>query len=83
MERVGRKIKTGIVISDKSDKTRIVEVKRDFRVPMYEKVMKRRKKYYAHDEKNVSHAGDKIRIMETRPLSKLKRWIVVDVIKKA
>jgi len=76
-----RKIHEGIVLSDKMDKTRIVVVERTVRHPLYEKVLKKRKKYYVHDEKNVSHTGDKVSIIETRPLSKLKRWRILEVIK--
>jgi small subunit ribosomal protein S17 len=83
MERSIRKIRKGIVIGDKTNKTRIVEVTRDFRAPMYEKVLSRRSKFYVHDEKNESHLGDRIKIMETRPISKLKRWTLVEVLKKS
>jgi small subunit ribosomal protein S17 len=65
------------------NKTRIVEITRAFRHPLYKKVLHRRTKFYAHDEQNQSHAGDTVRIMETRPLSKLKRWTLVEVVKKA
>ncbi len=82
-ERSQRKEKIGIVTKDKMDKTRVIEVTRRFRHPLYEKVMTKRTKFYAHDEKNESHAGDKVLIMETRPLSKLKRWRIVNVIEKA
>ncbi len=83
MERAKRKLKTGVVTSDKSNKTRIVEVLRSFRHPFYGKVMKRNVKYYVHDEKNESHTGDQVTIAETRPLSKLKRWRLLEVIQKA
>ncbi len=83
MERGRRKVQTGIVIGDKTDKTRIVEVTRTFRHTMYDKVLRRRAKFYVHDEKNESHAGDEVRIMESRPLSKLKRWFLVEIVKKA
>ncbi|MCX5782300.1 MAG: 30S ribosomal protein S17 [Elusimicrobia bacterium] len=83
MERTKRKLKTGIVTSDKSNKTRIVEVSRSFRHPFYDKVLKRDAKYYVHDEKNESHTGDQVKIAETRPLSKLKRWRLLEVIQKA
>lgn len=83
MERSRRKYRTGVVVSDKTDKTRIVEVSRDFRAPLYGKVLRRRSKLYVHDEKNESHAGDRVKIMETRPLSKLKRWCLVEIEKKA
>lgn len=83
MERGRRKFRTGVVISDKTEKTRIVEITRTFRDPQYKKVLSRRKKLYAHDEKNESHTGDQIKVMETRPISKLKRWTLVEVVKKA
>jgi small subunit ribosomal protein S17 len=83
MERKMRKFQTGVVTSDKMDKTRIVEVIRSFRHSLYSKVLKRRKKFYAHDEKNESHVGDMVKLMETRPTSKLKRWSLVEVVKKA
>jgi small subunit ribosomal protein S17 len=83
MERGRRKVRMGVVSADKMNKTRTIEVARDFRDSKYEKVMKRRTKFYAHDEKNETHVGDRVRIMETRPLSRLKRWNIVEVIKKA
>jgi small subunit ribosomal protein S17 len=83
MERGNRKFRLGVVVGDKMDKTRIVEIKRSFRHPLYDKVLRRRSKFYVHDEKNESHAGDQVRIMETRPLSKLKRWTLAEVVKKA
>lgn len=70
----------GWVISDKMDKTRVVKVIRTFRHPKYEKVIRKAKKYYAHDEKNLTHIGDKVEILETRPLSKLKRWRITRVL---
>ena len=75
----GKSIKelVGVVVSDKMDKTLVVRVDRTLRHPQYDKVITRAKKYYAHDENNTYHAGDKVEIMETRPLSKLKRWRVV------
>lgn len=83
MERSNRKMRTGTVISDKTSKTRIVKIMRDFRAPMYEKVLSKTKKLYVHDEGNLSHTGDQVKVMETRPLSKLKRWTLVEVVKKA
>lgn len=77
---MARKIREGIVISDKMNKTRVVLVTRTVRHPLYEKVMRLRKKYYAHDEKNISHMGDMVRIIETRPLSKLKRWRIAKIL---
>ncbi|MEO0254056.1 MAG: 30S ribosomal protein S17 [candidate division WOR-3 bacterium] len=78
-----RKEFTGIVVSDKMDKTVVVLVERRVRHPLYKKEIKKRKKFYAHDEKNECKIGDKVRIMETRPLSKLKRWRVVEIIERA
>lgn len=80
-----RKIKTqiGVVVSDKMDQTRVVEVERMFAHPLYQKRIKKHKKIYVHDPKNVAKVGDKVRAMETRPISKLKRWVLVDVVEKA
>ena len=78
-----RKTQTGIVVSDKMDKTVVVAIEEYTKHPVYCKVIKRTKKYKAHDEENVCQTGDKVRIMETRPLSKEKRWRVVQVIEKA
>jgi len=70
---------TGIVLSDVDDKTRIVEVKRTFRHRKYNKVIKSARKFHCHDEKNISAKGDKVVLMESRPFSKLKRWVVLSV----
>ena len=78
-----RKIRTGRVVSDKMDKTRVVLVERKLKHPRYGKVIKRSKKYKFHDEKNESRKGDFVRIAETRPLSKDKRWRLVQITKKA
>lgn len=78
-----RKIRIGKVVSDKMEKTRIVAVERLFRHPQYQKVIKRRKKFMVDDPKNESHIGDKVRIAETRPLSKRKRWRVLEILEKA
>lgn len=77
-----RKIRIGKVVSDKMEKTRIVAVERLFRHSQYQKVIKRRKKFMVDDPKNESHIGDKVRITETRPLSKRKRWRVLEILKK-
>jgi len=71
-----RNVKTGVVVSNKMKKTVVVKVDRTFRHPEYEKVVTRGKKYYAHDESGTLNIGDKVKIEETRPLSKLKRWRV-------
>jgi small subunit ribosomal protein S17 len=77
--RGNRAWKQGVVVSNKMDKTVIVSVERTLRHPRYEKIIKRSKKYYAHDETNALSIGDKVKITETRPLSKLKRWRVAEV----
>ena len=80
--RSKRKTKIGLVVSDKMDKTIVVAVERSKRHPRYQKVMKTTTKFYAHDEKNECKVGDKVKIMETRPLSKLKRWRLVEILEK-
>ncbi len=82
-ERGRRKTRIGTVVSDKMDKTVVVSVERRFPHPLYGKQMTRTKKYHAHDENNEYHVGDVVRIIETRPLSKLKRWRVAEVIERA
>lgn len=81
--RPARKVIRGVVVSDKAPKTRVIDVERRVRHPFYEKIIRRRSRFYAHDEENQSHAGDLVEIMSTRPLSRLKRWRVVRVIKAA
>jgi small subunit ribosomal protein S17 len=78
-----RKSRVGTVVSDKMDKTVVVAVERQYAHPLYGKQVTRTKKYHAHDENNDYHTGDTVRIVETRPLSKLKRWRVVEVIERA
>ena len=78
-----RKVRIGTVVSDKMDKTVTVKVERVMQHPLYRKVVRRSKKYMAHDENNECKTGDVVRIMETRPLSKRKRWRVVEVIERA
>ena len=78
-----RKFMEGVVLSDKMQKTRVVQVRWSTKHDKYHKVMRRSSKYKAHDEKNVSKAGDTVRLMETRPLSKDKRWVILDVVKQA
>ena len=73
-----KRVLKGKVVSDKSDKTIVVEVKRRFIHPFYGKVISRSKKYHAHDEKNKYKIGDKVRIIESRPISKLKTWEVLE-----
>ncbi|PLV60221.1 30S ribosomal protein S17 [Thermotoga sp. KOL6] len=77
-----RKRMTGIVVSDKMDKTVVVAVERLVQHPLYKKYIKRTKKYHAHDERNECRIGDVVEIEETRPLSKTKRWRVVRIIKR-
>jgi len=77
-----RRTKVGLVVSDKMDKTIVVAVEDFVRHPLYGKSVKRTKKFKAHDENNECKIGDKVRIMETRPLSKDKRWRLVNVIEK-
>ncbi len=83
MERNHRKVRVGLVVSDKMDKTITVKVEDFIRHPLYGKRIKRSKKFKAHDENNVCGIGDRVRIMETRPLSKTKRWRLVEVVEKA
>lgn len=82
-ERKIRKSKTGVVRSDKMDKTITVAVERRVKHPIYGKFVKKTTKFHAHDENNEAKPGDVVRIMETRPLSKLKRWRLVEVVEKA
>lgn len=82
-KRTGRKTLEGWILSDRMDKTRAVRVIRRFRHSLYEKVLTRYTKVYAHDEKNETHVGDRVQVMETRPMSKLKRWRVVKVLEKS
>ena len=81
--RSARKVREGNVVSDKMDKTVVVAVIERIRHPKYGKFMMRTKKLYAHDESNDAHVGDKVRVMETRPMSKNKRWRVVEVLERA
>lgn len=83
IERGIKKVKVGVVISDKMDKTITVKVERLVRHPKYGKYLRRSTIYKAHDEKNEAKAGDKVEIIETRPLSKTKRWRLVKIIQKA
>jgi len=82
-ERNLRKTRTGIVTSNKMDKTVTVAVERKVKHPIYGKFVKKTTKFHAHDEKNECTVGDVVRIMETRPLSKTKRWRLVEVVEKA
>lgn len=82
MERNLRKLRTGVVSSNKMNKTITITVERKVKHPMYEKFVKKTSRFHAHDEKNECSIGDLVRIMETRPLSKTKRWRLVEVIEK-
>ena len=82
-ERNLRKTRTGIVVSDKMDKTIVVAIEDNVRHPLYKKIVKRTVKLKAHDEKNECGIGDRVLVMETRPLSKDKCWRVVNIIEKA
>lgn len=77
-----RKVRVGVVVSDRMDKTVVVAVERIMRHPLYGKTVKRTKKFHAHDENNECQVGDVVEIMETRPLSKTKRWRVSRMIQK-
>ena len=83
MERTLRKTRVGVVVSDKMDKTIVVAVRDNVKHPLYKKVMKNTYKLKAHDENNDAHIGDKVEVMETRPISKDKRWRLVSVVEKA
>ncbi len=80
--RVRRKVRTGVVVSDQNDKTVTVLVERQFAHPLYTKQVKKTKKYRAHDESNEYQTGDVVRISETRPLSKTKRWRVMELLER-
>jgi small subunit ribosomal protein S17 len=82
-QTTGRKEQLGYVVSTKMQKTIVVEVTRQRAHPMYRRVVKRSKKFYAHDENNTAHVGDVVRIEETRPLSKLKRWELKEIVRRA
>ena len=83
MERNRRKTRVGIVVSDKMDKTVVVATEESVRHSQYGKGVKRTKKFKAHDENNTCGIGDTVKIMETKPLSKDKRWRVVEIVEKA
>ena len=82
-DRSRRKVRVGVVVSDARDKTVTVEVPSSFKHPRYDKVVRRSTKFHAHDEANDARTGDTVRIMETKPLSKQKRWRVVDIVERA
>jgi small subunit ribosomal protein S17 len=78
-----RKVRIGVVVSDSRDKTVTVEVPSSVKHPRYDKIVRRSTKLHAHDEANDAHVGDTVRIVETRPLSRQKRWRVVEVVERA
>lgn len=81
--RTARKVREGIVVSDKMDKTVVVAVERLKRHPLYGRVQRVTKRFKAHDENNECHVGDRVRIMETRPLSKDKNWRLLEIVERA
>ena len=83
MERNLRKTRSGKVVSDKMDKTVVVAIEDNVKHPLYNKIVKRTYKLKAHDENNECNIGDRVKVMETRPLSKDKRWRLVEIIEKA
>ena len=83
MERNLRKERIGVVVSNKMDKSIVILVERKVKHPKYGKFVKKSTKFMAHDEKNEANMGDTVRIMETRPLSKTKRWRIVEIIERA
>jgi small subunit ribosomal protein S17 len=82
-ERGRRKVRTGVVVSDAMDKTVLVRIDRAVRHPLYDKTVRRSSKLAAHDEANDAHVGDTVRVMETKPISKTKRWRVVEIVERA
>jgi small subunit ribosomal protein S17 len=82
-DRANRKVRTGVVVSDARDKTVTVEVSGSRRHTKYDKVVQRRTRLHAHDEGNEARVGDTVRVMETRPLSKTKRWRVTEIVERA
>ena len=83
MERNLRKTRVGKVVSDKMDKTIVVSIENHVKHPLIGKIVKRTYKLYANDENNEAHVGDTVKVMETKPLSKLKRWRLVNIVEKA
>jgi small subunit ribosomal protein S17 len=82
-DRNSRKLRQGVVVSTAGDKTAVVKVEERKKHPLYGKMITSSKKFHAHDEDNTAGVGDTVTIMETRPLSKLKRWRLIDIIEKA
>lgn len=82
-DRTRRKVRTGVVVSEKMDKTVLVRIDRKVRHPLYKKTLARSNRLAAHDENNDARVGDTVRVMETRPLSKTKRWRIVEIVERA
>ena len=82
-DRGERKVRTGVVVSDKMDKTVVVQIEQRKAHPLYGKMLRRTSKLQAHDEENQAHIGDRVRVVETRPLSKSKRWRLVEIMERA
>ncbi|MFM8794848.1 MAG: 30S ribosomal protein S17 [Acidimicrobiales bacterium] len=82
-DRSARKVREGLVVSSKMNKTVVVAVVERVRHPKYDKFVLRTKKLYAHDEANDANVGDRVRVMETRPMSKLKRWRITEIVERA
>ena len=82
-ERNARKVREGLVVSNKMNQTAVIAVVERVRHPKYAKFVQRTKKLYAHDEANDAQVGDRVRVMETRPMSKLKRWRIVEILERA
>lgn len=78
-----RKVRQGVVVSDVNDKTIVVKIEERKAHPIYKKMMTTSKKFHAHDENNEAHIGDTVRIMETRPTSKMKRWRLLEIVERA
>ncbi len=82
-QRGERKVRTGVVVSDKMDKTVVVQIEQRKAHPLYGKMLRRTSKLQAHDEENKAHIGDRVRIVETRPMSKTKRWRLAEIVERA
>jgi len=83
MSQENKLVRSGVVVSNKTDKTVVVRVERKFQHPLYGRTVKSSKKYMAHDEDNACQMGDVVKIIESRPLSKRKRWRVIDIVQKS
>lgn len=82
-DRAARKVRTGVVVSDGRDKTVTVEIASAVRHPIYKKTVRTSTKLHAHDEENTARVGDTVRVMEVRPMSKTKRWRIVEIVERA